>query len=247
MAGSGVLGTDGWSLAIPGFLNPGAATVTNAVFQSGLQSMEVLGSNLASSGGVTSPYEAVGSYRRPIGFDAAVNGYPRVRVEADVRLDGPSVGTGDLAAASVAARSELASVGEIELSSDGVVYAFDGTGGPILFTSTALDLSQWHRLAIEVDFLNNQSSFFVNGTFLGQFTYAASNTSDVLLRGAVVAYARPNDAQLGFDRSDFAYRFDNFSVSAVPEPTSLAIFGTGVTLLAFSRRARNRGSKRGRS
>lgn len=238
-AGGGVLGTDGWSLAIPPFLNPSAATVTNSVAQAGAQSMEVRGSNLVGSGGTTAPYDAVGSYRRPIGFNAAANGYPRLVVEADVRLDGPAVATGDLAAASVAARSGILSVGELELSSDGVAYAYTGNGGsPALFTSSALDLSQWHHLALEIDFLHNETSFFVNGNFLGKFTHDPLNTSDVLVRGALVTYARPDDALAGFDRDDFVYRFDNFSVSstAVPEPASLTIFGASATLLALVRR-----------
>ncbi len=224
--GSGLLGQDGWSLAIPPFLNPGAAMIANDAAHTGSQSLKVLGADLASSGGITSPYESVGSYRKPVSYDAAANGYPIVRLSADVRLDGGQFASGDFAAASLAARSDIASVGEIELSSDGRVYAYDGISGGPLFTSAAVSLSDWHNLAMEVDFLNNVTRFFVNGGLLGQFSYNIGNTSDVLLRGALVAYARPDSDVDGFRRSDFTYRYDNFMITAtpVPEPGSIGIF-----------------------
>src|SRR5262247_2291671 len=62
VAGLPLLGLDGWSPAIPTFLNPGAAIITNAASRTGRQSIEVRGGNLVGSGGITAPYEAVGSY-----------------------------------------------------------------------------------------------------------------------------------------------------------------------------------------
>ena len=50
-----LLGTDGWSLAIPPFLNPGAAVITDAVKKSGKQSVEVWGGDLVGSEGITAP------------------------------------------------------------------------------------------------------------------------------------------------------------------------------------------------
>ncbi len=229
--GSVLLGQDGWSPAIPPFLNPNAATITNTVARSGSQSLQVRGVDLVSSGGITAPYEAVGSYRRPVTYDAAANGYPIVRLSTDVRLDGGQFINGDFAAASLAARTAIEAVGEIELSSDGVVYAYDGLGGgPALFTSGPLDLQQWHNLAIEVDFLNDRYSFFVNGTFLGQNAFRPTNTSDVLLRGSLVTYARPDSG--AFIGDNFNYRFDNFTVSAVPEPSSILLVCVGGLAIA---------------
>ncbi|MBL8814917.1 MAG: hypothetical protein JNL58_02720 [Planctomyces sp.] len=237
--GSGLLGQDGWSNAIPPFLNPGAAKIVNDEASTGSRSLSVLGSHLVSSGGITTPYDAVGSYRRPVSFNAAANGYPIVRLSADVRLDGSRFTSGDFAAASLAARSDIAAVGEIELSSDGRVYAYDGISGGPLFTSDTVDMSKWHNLAMEVDFQNNITRFFVNGGLLGQFSYNSSNTSDVLLRGALVAYARPDNAD--FQRSDFTYRYDNFTISAspVPEPGSISIF-LGLAATVAVKRIRRR-------
>ncbi len=235
--GSKLLGQDGWSTAIPAFLNPDAAKITDDAARTGSQSLKVLGSDLASSGGITSPYEAVGSYRRPVSFNAAANGYPKVRLSADVRLDGGQFASGDFASASLAARSGIASVGEIALSSDGRVYGYDGIAGGPLFTSGPVSLSDWHNLALEVDFLNNVTRFFLNGGLLGTFNYAASNTSDVLLRGALVAYARPDSGD--FRRSDATYRYDNFTISAVPEPGSFLILSGIAAAVAAVRLRRN--------
>ena len=69
-AGDQLLGLDGWSTAIPPFLNPEAAIITNAAAKSGRQSVQVRGADLNSSPIdtvtqelITNPYEAVGSYQ----------------------------------------------------------------------------------------------------------------------------------------------------------------------------------------
>ena len=61
MAGVPLLGLDGWSPAIPPFLNPAAAIVTKASSSNGRQSVEVRGSNLISFGGIT----AIGMFQTP--------------------------------------------------------------------------------------------------------------------------------------------------------------------------------------
>jgi hypothetical protein len=233
-ANSQLLGQDGWSDAIPPFLNPAAATITGATAHTGLQSLQVRGQDLVSSDDpdtpeydpITDPYDAVGSYRRPVDYDAAAAGYPIVRLQTDVYLDGPTSTTPSFVSQSLAARSGDGGVGEIELGSDGNVYAYTGNfDSPTLF-SAPISLNAWHTFAIDVDFLNDQYAFYVDGAFLVQHAFDAGFTSDVLLRGSVVTYAYPDTAATSEHRSDYTFRFDNFSITAVPEPAS-AVMATG--------------------
>jgi hypothetical protein len=185
--GSALLGQDGWSTAIPPFLNPSAATITNALAHTGLQSLQVGGIDIATSDDpetpeydpITDPYDAVGSYRRPVDFDAAAAGYPIVRLQTDVYLDGPVSSTPSFVSQSLAARSGDGGVGEIELGSDGNAYAYTGNFGSSVLFSTPVSLGEWHTFAIDIDFLNDQYAFRVDGTLLGQHAFEAGFTSDV--------------------------------------------------------------------
>lgn len=236
--GSQLLGQDGWTTAIPAFLNPAAAIVTNTIALRGTQSLEVSGTDLFSSGGITAPYEAVGSYRRPVNFDVAAAGFPTIQLRADVRLNGPLVGPGDLFAASLAARSGDGGVGELALSSDGRVYGYTGNFGSPILLGVAVDLGAWHQLGIDVDFRDDSYTFLLDGVPLGRFPFEPGFTSDVLLRGALVTYAYPDDGAAGYQRSDFTARFDNFSINTViPEPGTALLLGVGAIAAAGLGRA----------
>jgi hypothetical protein len=70
-------------------------------------------------------------------------------------------------------------------------------------------------------YYTNQNRFFVDDAQLGSpISFAGSNPSGILARGALVAYAGP-DIPGEFARADHAIYFDNYSVSAVPEPSSI--------------------------
>jgi hypothetical protein len=239
-SGSQLLGQDGWSTAIPPFLNPSGAVIATAAPASGQQHVQVSGAALQAAAEVA-PYTAIGSYRRPVDYDTAATGLRVVRVQADVRLDGPATTVGtDAAAASLAARSGSGPVGEIEISSDGRVNAFAANVAPGAAPtfSAPVTLGAYHTLLIEVDFAADTYRFFVDGAALGTpLAFEPGFTSDVLSRGALVTYTR-----LAADgRDDYTYRFDNFSVSAVPEPGGLAaLAAAGVGLVARRRGRRGR-------
>jgi hypothetical protein len=148
-----------------------------------------------------------------------------------VRLDGPTSSTPSFVSESLAARSGDGGVGEIELGSDGNAYAYTGNfGSPVLF-SAPISLGEWHTFTIEVDFLNDQYTFLVDGATLGSQAFEAGFTSDVLLRGSVVTYAYPDG--VSEHRSDYTYRFDNFSITAIPEPAGIVLVCcAGLTLFA---------------
>ena len=236
--GSQLLGQDGWSLAIPPFLNPSAATITNSVAQSGQQSVRVRGTDLVDAPEVD-PLAAVGSYRRLMNYDTAAAGTPFVRIEAGVRLDGPVLGTGDFFSSNIAARIGDGFAGELSISSDGFVYGYDGTGDPTRLFTAPITLNAWHTLSILVDFAANTFAFSVDGTNSSAFALPSGEVSDILIRESLVVYANPDT--LTNHRSDFTAYYDNVSAVATPEPTSAVMLSLGgIALVSFRRRHASR-------
>ena len=181
------------------------------------------------------PIAAVGSYRKALNYDTAASGLPIVRVQANVRLDGPVIGTGDFFSANIGARSLDGSVGELSISSDGRIYGYDGSSGNIVY-SAPITLNAWHTLGILMDFAANTYTFSFDGTTSSAFAFDPGYTSEVLQRESLITYALP-DAGSNL-RSNFIAYYDNLSATAVvPEPatTSLLAFGCA-TLLNFRRR-----------
>jgi len=214
VAGLPLLGLDGWSPAIPPFLKPAAAKITNAVSRNGRQSVEVWGANLAASGGITAPYDAVGSYRRPLEYTVKSR-KPFVLVEADLLLQTQQAATNDdFFSMSIAARSgDGETLGEIALSSAGTadVYGFDAApGAPTVFTTPAA-LNQWHRLGIGLDYSNvtTNVAYFLDSKFI--FATPTRSLTKDLLRASMVVYARPDS--VGKARINYTARFDNFQVN----------------------------------
>ena len=71
-----------------------------------------------------------------------------------------------------------------------------------------------------LDYENRTTSYFINGHFLGKVD--APSTSNVLLRGALAVYARPDGDTTGrknraSTRSSYTAYFDNFSAKAVKD------------------------------
>jgi hypothetical protein len=235
--GSTLLGQDGWSTAIPPFLNPGAAVVASGLAHTGTQSLRVAGTDLVPAPEV-SPLAVVGSYRRPVNYDSTT-GHSTVLITSDVRLDGPTLGSGDFFAANIAARSGDGGIGEISISSDGKVYAYTGNFDGVTLASSTITLGAWHNLGILVDFNADTYSFLVDGTSLGTFPFSAGFTSNTLVRGAAVVYGFPDsgDPASQARKELFTARYDNFSIATVPEPGSAAtLLFSALTLLTVVRR-----------
>ena len=219
VAGVPLLGLDGWSPAIPPFLNPAAAVVTNASSSNGRQSIEVRGSNLSSSGGITAPYDAVGSYRLPLSFQPSRQ-KPIVLIEADLLLQtqvAPTTGsafTEDFFSATLAARSAAgATLAEFGLSSSGhaLGYGYNQLPGALPIVKEATALNSWHRLGIALDYSGASTAvaYLLNGKPIGMFQ--TPDDSGILLRTAMVTYALPDD--VGRTRDSYTARFDNFRIS----------------------------------
>lgn len=210
-----LLGFDGWSAAIPPFLNPSAAVIIRDTKKSGKQSVEVWGGDLVSSAGITAPYEAIGSYRKPLNYTVSPK-KPRIRLEADLLLEtNRPLTPGDFFTATIAARSgDGETLGELGLSSAGraVAYAFDATPGDAPAFTAPIELNRWHRLITELDFSGPTTTvyYMLDGELIGAMP--TSSTSSVLLRGALVVYALPDEGN--YSRASYTARFDNVRVKA---------------------------------
>jgi hypothetical protein len=231
--GSQLVGQDGWVVGAP-FLSPAAAVITNSTVQSGAQALQVRGVDMVNAPEVD-PLAAVGSYRKPINFDATV-ALPIVRFQSNVRLDGPTLGSGDFFSANIAARSGDGGVGELSISSDGRVYGYAGAvGDPIIF-NVPVSLNAWHTLGIAVNFTTNSYAFSVDGVSSTPFAFPAGFNSDTFLRASIVTYAKPDAGATV--RSSYVARYDNLSVTAVPEPTTIGFALGVVSFIGAARRRR---------
>src|SRR5262249_28819766 len=188
-AGSLLVGQDGWTGAPP--LSPNAAVISTDLYFSGQQSVRVRGADLVPQPFINTAtngyYDAIGSYRRQVDFDAGANHVPIVRVQANVRVDGPQtcvtappIPCNNFFSASVAVRAPApgttVGIGELAISSDGKVYAYSGDdnvpGCPSqpcvasFLISAPITLGAWHTLAVDVNFQTRTFSFSVDGNRL---------------------------------------------------------------------------------
>jgi hypothetical protein len=212
---------DGWVGVPP--LSLSAAVVSKDLPFAGRQSVQVRGVNLVHQDFINSVtngyYDAIGSYRKPVNYDVAANGFPRVRIGAKVRIDGPLSPSGNnFFSASIAARGNTsggstAGIGELAISSDGHVYGYSGDENvPSFKTSAPITLGEWHTLAIHLNFTTRTYSFFVDGTPLpgGPFPFVSTADTNILARGSLVVYAAPETQTL--HKSAYAAYYDNFSI-----------------------------------
>jgi len=215
-AGGQLLGRDGWSLTIPPFLNPAVATITGAAASNRKQSVEVRGGELIGSEGITAPYDAVGSYRRPLGYEISAE-QSRVHVDANLLLETQQPATpGEFFSLTIAARSgDGETLGEVGLSSQGVVegFAFDVAPGSPPAVLAPIRFNQWYHLAMLLDYEKRTTSYYLDGQLLG--TVDALSASEVLLRVALVVYARLDGGSAGgagSARANYTARFDHLRV-----------------------------------
>ena len=234
--GSQLQGQDGWASGNPAFLNPTAATITDSIVAAGSQSLQVPGSVMGTFA-ETSPYASVATYAHPVNFNASAAGKSIVKVRADVRIDGPvGLTPGTNFAASIAAVPSEGRYSELVLSTDGVLYGLSSFGPEVVVEPIGDPLNDWHSLEIKIDFNTSNYFFKYDATSFGPFSFSPSAGDDMLLRGSLVTYALPDEP--GFARADHTARFDNFSITAVPEPGTCWLFTSCVILRRSRRRIR---------
>lgn len=203
-------------------MSPAAAVIVTEMSIEGRQTLRVRGRDLEHQDFINEVtngyYDAIGSYRHPVNYDTG--GTQVVRVSADVRVSGPKTAEGDnFFSASLGAPNSLGEgLGEIAISSDGHVYGYSGNDFvPTFLVSAPITLNKWHNLALELDFLNRTTSFFVNDEFLGMFSWddAGIVYSDILARGSILTYTAPDTATR--KKQNYTSHFDSFSIEVVGE------------------------------
>jgi len=218
--GSQLVGQDGW--IAPPILSPNAAVIVTEMSIEGRQTVRVRGRDLEHQDFINEVtdgyYDAIGSYRHPVFYDT--RGTQVVRVSADLRVSGPGTADGDnFFSASLGAPNSLGEgLGEIAISSDGQVYAYTGNDlVPTFLFSAPITLNEWHNLALELDFLNGTTSFFVDGEFLGMFSWDDEGIvySPILGRGSLLVYAAPDTATR--KKQNYTAHYDRFLIEVVGE------------------------------
>ena len=239
--GQPLVGQDGWAGVPP--LSPNAATISSDLFFAGSQLVRVRGADLVSQPVAINQqtngyYDAIGSYRKAVNFDVGAAGFPIVRIQANVRIDGPQTPPGAASEACVPGKfvpcnnffsagiaavglcvppvptCQFPGIGELDISSDGKVYGHSGNAlVPTFLTSHPVSLGVWHALEVDVDFARRTYSFSVDGKSLpgGPFQFDPEVNTSTLTRGSLVVYTAPDTPQL--KKSNYVVHYDNFSIT----------------------------------
>jgi hypothetical protein len=243
--GSQLVGQDGWTGV--DFLSLTAAIIDGSAAHTGSQGVRVRGADMTPAVQVD-PFFAVGSYRHQV--DYVANG-ATTHVSVDVKLDGPSghggptVFYGASLASRVSGPNGVGDTFEFQLSSEGGIFGFDDNlpssalGGSGVLPPFPSDMNHWYHMDIATDFTAKTVSFLLDGVSLGVIPFD-DPTYDTLLRGTLLVYATQN--QDDFLHNDYTANFDNFSITAVPEPGIIPLvlgFSVGgIGLAAVRRRSR---------
>lgn len=230
-AGSPLDGQGGWVADS----SPSAAVITTNQPASGLQALRVDGADLVD---VPDFGLFLGGYHHDLPYDAITQGTPIVTVEAAVRLDGPSTDLGggpndDLLSANFAVGTNDGAGHTLVLSSNGHVYAFGKGVTPYSF-ETEVTLGAYHILGIRYDFLGGSVGFFVDGKLIGQNSIQPTVATGI--QGVFLELLALDDGSVDVPR--YTGYFDDIQVSAVPEPSTLALSGIGAIILAAVYRRR---------
>jgi len=156
-----------------------------------------------------------GSWEQVIDFDPITNPC-EVRVEADIRLDGPDTGSGpgdDLASANLYARNGRGRSAFFFLSSNGNAYAFaNSSNGSLGYKfETPIKQGAYNHLAITLNYCTHFATFEVNGKAIGSLPFGGAGEQ---WRGVLLEFAAWDDSS--FDPTLYTGYWDNIAVRANP-------------------------------
>lgn len=206
-AGQTINGRGGF-LVSPGVPSAMMITTVNA-FDRG-QALEVIGSQLTGA----SVFYQTAATTDP-NYDAIANGNPVITLEVHARLDGPSTDTGngtadDITSVNLDALLSDNSYFSTYISSNGQAYGYVNQN--YVFSGTAA-LGQYHDLKLVLDFNRRTSSFIVDGNVLGTEPFDATIQSSVLVNADMSLNSLIAPTQ-------YTGTFDDFSITATPEPAA---------------------------
>jgi hypothetical protein len=213
VAGQTIDGIDGWA----SFISPLAPLVVAnpAEAAHGRRALTCWGGdpNLETTQGLLD-----GAWAQTVLVDPSYAQTALVRVQCDVRLDGPDTGSGpanDLVSANLYARNGVGGSAFVFVSSTGDVYCFaDSVGGSAGYQfATPITLGQYTRIAITLDYATHLAAFEVNGVVVGVLPFGGQATE--FFRGATLEFAAYDDP-LVVDPSLYTGYWDNLMILEVP-------------------------------
>lgn len=216
-----LVGQEGWLNAGS---NIGTATVQSTVTNGGLQAVQV---DRAAN---NDDYWAVPSFVFPsIGFDQIVIEWDMRVTESNNPTDfGPNFGVQAYDANGVF--SQLSGL-LVDSATGEVLYQAGGTG--FLTPITTVNFDEWNTYKTVLNFTTSEYTVYLNGSELATTDFidaAADEFTDAGLSAQTGAASATANAVPGT-----AY-FDNFTVTQIPEPSSLALVAMGAALIARRRR-----------
>ena len=210
--GQTIDGVDGWL----SFISPNAPAVVRSNASSGRRALECWGGSphLESTQGLLD-----GAWAQTVLVDASIASTAVVRVQCDVRLDGPDTGSGpanDLVSANLYARNGAAGSAFMFLSSTGDVYCFANSvsGDAGYQFATPVALGEYSRLAITLDYSVHLAVFEVNGVVVGVLPFGGQTTE--FFRGATLELGAL-DAPLIVNPALYTGYWDNLSIKVVDD------------------------------
>jgi len=228
-AGQSINGRGGF-LVSPGV--PSAMMITTSNAFDGGQALEAIGSQLTGS----SVFYQTAATTDP-NYDAIANGNPIIALEVHARLDGPSTDTGngtadDITSVNLDALLSDNSYFSTYISSNGQAYGYVNQN--YVFSGTAA-LGQYHDLKLVLDFNRRASTFIVDGNVLGTEPFDSTIQSSVLVNADMSLNSLIAPTQ-------YTGTFDDFSVTANPEPAAAVIFIVAGFILVLRRTTMTRRS-----
>jgi hypothetical protein len=218
MAGQPLNGQNNWME----YNSSGASIITTNQPASGQQSLQINGGALTflTQYGF---YDAFDSPNPTWNFSQ----YPTVRLDAQVRLDGPSTGStlaDDLISANLGIDNNDNDLAEMWISSNGHVHYYsdadpgstdDGYLGP------AVTLGQYHDLSVLLNTGTLTDSFYVDGRYIASLAMPATAISDDSFYFGVSMVGVAD--QGNYDHNAYTAYYDNVNLASVPEPGSMAM------------------------
>jgi hypothetical protein len=201
VAGQALVGQGGFVARLG--LNPDAATVTTGNPATGNQAVRIDGALLTDPNPVG---VFAGGYYPLLNYDTVANGTPIIEVSVDLLLVvlndvEPAIGAG------VSAYDD-----------QGNSYNAGFLGGP----DAPAGEYGYFNVRVVYDFVSRTSSIFIDGV---PGETASIPTDGNIINPAIFAFGEEAPP------SDFVAYFDNFRVTAVPEPSSVVLMSSGGVLL----------------
>ncbi len=214
--------------------NAAAVTVSTDSPNSGSQDLLFTGTNLTDVYPPDGYFQATAAVTT--NYDVVANGNSRLVLDAYLMLHGDSTATGightgDLVSINLEANLADGSYFSTYLSSDGNAYGFSNDYDAMTFVG----LTGYHHVTLVLDFSTDTASYLVDGMLFGTKSFDPS-TSTTLASASLTMY----DFALPDAPADYTARVDDFSVRAVPEPSSVVLCLIGA--LGVSRRLARRRS-----